>query len=75
MTVGKDCNRSGHGREMTNLIHFQCFLLCLQGKRLEATQKSKIEEIQVSPQACETLCKFLPFYITQSFTASNIQSA
>lgn len=55
MTVGKDCNRSGHGREMTNLIHFQCFLLCLQGKRLEATQKSKIEEIQVSPQACEAL--------------------
>lgn len=55
MTVGKVCNRSGHGREMTSLIHFQCFLLCLQGKRLEATQKSRIEEIQVSPQACETL--------------------
>lgn len=55
MTVGKVHNRSGHGQETTSLIHFRCFLLCLQGKSLEATQQSRIKEIQVSPQACETL--------------------
>lgn len=38
-------------------------------------QQSRAEQIQVSPQVCETLlCKFFPFYMPQLFTTSNIPS-